>query len=134
MIRAILPCILLAFAAAPALAVEPLREEAHINTSLIAAQAGDILRKTCPTISARMVVVLTKARALEQYARDRGYTEPEVKAFLKDRDEKARVRAAAEAYLADAGAVHGDVESYCRVGREQIAKGTLLGELLWSSE
>lgn len=134
MIRAIMTCLLVAALAAPALAIEPLNEEAHINESLIAAQAGDILRETCPTISARMVVVLTKARALEQYARDKGYTEPEVKKFLKNRDEKARVRAAAEAYLAAAGAVPGDVDSYCRVGRAEIEKDTLLGQLIWSSE
>jgi hypothetical protein len=30
--------------------------------------------------------------------------------------------------------VEGDAESYCKVGRDEIAKGSLIGELLRSSE
>jgi hypothetical protein len=112
----------------------PLAEEGHINQQLIAAAAGDMLRQTCPSISARMLVVLLKMRELESYARSEGYTEAEVKAFFKDKAEKARVKAAAVDYLIKAGAVPGDVESYCDAGRAEIAKGTLVGSLLRSSE
>lgn len=112
----------------------PLAEEGHINQQLIAAAAGDMLRQTCPSISARMLVVLLKMRELESYARAKGYTEAEVKAFFKDKAEKARVKAAAVEYLAEAGAVSGDVESFCTAGRAEISKGTLVGSLLRSSE
>ena len=118
--------------ATPALALEPLNQEKHINDSLIAGQAGDILRKTCPSISAKMFTVLGKLNALEDYAREKGYSEAEVKAFLKDKTEKKRIKAAAKDYLKAAGAVEGDVESYCKVGRDEIAKGTLTGSLLRS--
>lgn len=111
----------------------PLPEEPHINEQLIAAQAGDILRKTCPKASARMFVVWAKMWDLKSYAESKGYTEPEVTAFLKDKVQKARVKAAAEAYLEAAGAVPGDAESYCQVGRDEIAKGTLLGQIIWVS-
>lgn len=112
----------------------PLRDEAHINGQLLAAQIGDILRKTCPDASARFFVVYARINALKAYAREKGYTEPEVRTFLDDRTEKQRIRAAAEAYLAEAGAVKGDVESYCRVAREEVRRGTLTGELLWVGE
>lgn len=112
----------------------PLPEEPHINEQLIAGAAGDKLRKTCPTLSARFFVVWQALRALEQYARDQGYTEEEVEAFLDDKDEKARVNAAADAYLAAAGAIPGNIESYCAAGRAEIAKDTLVGSLLRSSE
>ena len=112
----------------------PLAEEPHINEQLIAAQAGDILRKTCPTVSARMFVVWEKASALEDYTRAAGYTEEEVSLFLKDKAQKARVKAAALEYLTAAGVVEGDVESYCQAGRDEIAKQTLVGSILWSSE
>lgn len=112
----------------------PLSQEAHINEQLIAGAAGDILRNICPTLSARMFVVWGKLYDLRQYAIDKGYTEEEVKAFMKDKDQKARVKAEAMTYLAAAGVVEGDVESYCQAGRDEIAKGTLLGSLLWSSE
>ena len=62
----------------------PLTTEPHINEQLIAGAAGDILRNICPTISARMFVVWDKLYMLRQYAVDQGYTETEVKAFLKD--------------------------------------------------
>lgn len=121
-------------AASPALALEPLNKEAHINESLVAGQVGDTIRKTCPSISAKMFTVLGKLNALEDYARDKGYTEAEVKAFLKDKTEKKRIKQLAKDYLAKAGAVEGDVESYCKVGRDEIAKDTLAGSLLRSYE
>ncbi len=112
----------------------PLRDEAHINGQLLAAQIGDILRKTCPDASARYIVVYRKINALKAYATEKGYTREEVEAFLDDRSEKSRIRGQAEAYLAEAGAVKGDVQSYCRVAREEVRRGTLTGELLWVSE
>ncbi|MDB5666051.1 DUF5333 domain-containing protein [Cypionkella sp.] len=119
-------------AASPALALEPLNKEVHINASLVAGQVGDTIRKTCPSISAKMFTVLGKLNALEDYARDKGYTEAEVKAFLKDKTEKKRIKTLAKEYLTKAGAVEGDAESYCKVGRDEIAKGTLAGSLLRS--
>lgn len=116
----------------PAFALEPLNTEKHINESLVAGRVGDVIRNTCPSISARMVVALQKLSALEAYALDKGYTEADVDAFLKNKAEKARIKALADAYLKAAGAVVGDEESYCKVGRAEIAKGTLAGSLLRS--
>lgn len=126
----------LSFLALPALAQAkvPLPEEEHINSQLRAAQIGDILRDTCPSVSARMIVVLGKMEALRRYAQNRGYTEEEVKVFLRDKQEKARVKAEAQAYLAEAGVIEGDVESYCRVAREEVAKATLVGQIIRVSE
>ena len=60
----------------------PLAEEGHINEQLIAAAAGDKLRQTCPSLSARMLVVLLKMKQLESYARSEGYAEEEVTLFM----------------------------------------------------
>jgi hypothetical protein len=81
-----------------------------------------------------MLVVLLKMKRLESYARSKGYDENEVTLFLKDKAEKARVRAAAVAYLVAAGVREGDVDSYCTVGQAEIADATLVGSLLWSSK
>lgn len=120
--------------ATPALALDPLPDEAHINDSLRAGRIGDVIRKTCPSISARMFTVLGKIEDLKRYAMAKGYSREEVEAFIKNDDQKTRIKAEAAAYLAEAGAVEGDAESYCRVGRDEIAKGSLVGELLRSSE
>ena len=108
----------------------PLPQEYHINYSLMSAKVADRIRKTCPSISARMFVALGKANALKAYALKKGYSEPEVKAFLKNPKEKARVKAMAADYLKEHGAVEGDVESYCKVGRDEIAKKSLIGQML----
>jgi Family of unknown function (DUF5333) len=81
-----------------------------------------------------MFVVLMKIEDLKSYALDQGYSRDEVEAFIKNKDQKNRLKAEAAAYLAEAGAVEGDPESYCKVGRDEIAKGSLIGELLRSSE
>lgn len=119
--------------ATPALAIEPLPQEKHINDSLRAGRIGDVIRKTCPTMHARMFVVWSKVEDLKKYALDKGYTRAEVEAFLDDRTQKNRLKAEADAYLKQAGAVVGDPESFCRVGEAEIAKGSLVGSLLRSS-
>ena len=116
--------------AANASALTPLPKETHINSSLISAKVADTIRKTCPDISARLLVALRKANALKSYALDRGYEEPDVRAFLKDPVEKARVTAMAADYLKSHGAVAGNAESYCILGRDEIAKKSLIGQML----
>lgn len=126
--------LILSLLSTPALALEPINLDPRINESLIAGRVGDVIRNTCPTMSARMIVVYSKLKELERYARDKGYSEADFKAFRNNPSEKDRMKAAAAAYLAQAGAVEGDAQSYCRVGRDEIAKGSLIGELLRSSE
>lgn len=120
--------------ATPALATPvPLPKEKHINDELRAGFAGDILRKTCPSISARMFVVMGRLYDLKSYAEAQGYSPEDWDAFRSDKAQKARLKAEAEAYLEKAGAKPGDVESYCQVGRDEIAKNTALGQLIRSS-
>ena len=126
--------LILSLLATPALALDPINREPHINASLIAGRVGDVIRSTCPSISPRMLVVYSKLKDLERYARDKGYSDEDFQAFKDDGAEKNRMKAQAADYLRKAGAVEGDVESYCRVGRAEIAKGSLIGELLRSSE
>ena len=121
-----------ALAAAPAFALVPLEKEAHINDSLVAGRVADIIRNTCPSISAKMFTVMSELSDLKDYAKAQGYTEKQVKDFLGDQAQKDRIRGIANGYLAKAGAVAGDAESYCKVGRDEIAKGTLAGSLIRS--
>lgn len=117
----------------PAVAAEvALNENEFITDRLVAAQVGDIIRKSCGSISARYLVVYEKMGELEDYARAEGYTEDEVRAFLKDKAEKTRIKALAAAYLAAAGADPVDETSLCAVGEAEIEAGTLAGSLLRS--
>ncbi|PHQ99129.1 MAG: hypothetical protein COB39_05420 [Marinosulfonomonas sp.] len=115
---------------ASASALTPLPKEYHINQSLMSGVVADRIRKACPSISARMFVAWSKLNRLKSYAVSKGYEEPEVRAFMKDPVEKARVNAMAADYLTSHGAVAGNAESYCTLGREEIAKKSLIGQML----
>ncbi|MEX5729484.1 hypothetical protein Ga0609869_002837 [Rhodovulum iodosum] len=116
--------------AAAAEGLPPLRENAHVWNSLFAAAVGDEIRKNCPTMSARIFRALRGAHELEEHALSLGYTEEQIEAFLDSDDEQDRMRAQRDAYLARHGVKEGDAESYCRLGREEIARGSLTGWLL----
>jgi hypothetical protein len=111
-----------------------LEKDTFVTNQLVAAQVSDIIRNTCPTISARMFVVISEMFALERHAKAQGNTEADIKAFLANKAEKKRIKSLALAYLEKAGAKTGDGESYCKVGRAEIAKKTVAGSLLRSTQ
>lgn len=116
--------------AAPALALEPLAQERYVNDRLIAARVADRVRRECPSINARIVYAWSQARALKRYAENKGYSSSEIDAFLDSKQDKARIYAAAEDYLTRNGARKGDPESFCRIGRNEIASKSVAGSLL----
>lgn len=119
-----------AMLAQPALALEPLSQEKYINDRLIAARIADRIRKTCPSIDGRIFYAFGEARKLQSYARKKGYSDAQIDAFLDDKQEKKRIYAVAEDYLARNGAKKGDPESFCAIGRAEIDKNSVIGSLL----
>lgn len=133
MIRPLISAALLTAAlAAPAAAREPISSVRYITDRLIAARIADRIRTECPTLDGRIVYAFQQARALERHALGLGYSKAEVQAYIKDKAEKKRLFAIAEDYMARNGVTKGDAESYCRLGRQEIAKGTVTGSLLVS--
>lgn len=116
--------------ATPAAALEPLAQERYVNDRLIAARVADRVRRECPSIDARMVRAWNQARALKRYAQEKGYSSAQIDAFLDSKQDKARIYAAAEDYLTRNGARQGDAESFCRIGRNEIASKSVAGSLL----
>ena len=116
--------------AVPAVALEPLAQERYVNDRLIAARVADRVRRECPSINARIVYAWSQARALKRYAENKGYSSSEIDAFLDSKQDKARIYAAAEDYLTRNGARKGDAESFCRIGRNEIASKSVAGSLL----
>ena len=125
----------LALLASPAFAEDPrIAADAHVTEVLTAARLGDVVRNTCPTIKVRWLAVWSQMEALKSHALAQGYREADVKAFLADQAQKARIAALAEAELVQAGAKANDPETYCVIGRDQIARQTLAGQLIRSVE
>jgi len=121
-----------AFSPALAQALPPISTDRFINDSLRAAAIADSIRRACPSISARFIVAYRKLRELEAYARAKGYSEAEAKAFVRSGRDRARLLREARAYQQAHGVVEGRKETYCALGRAEIARGSLIGQLLWS--
>ena len=120
----------LSLIAAPALALEPINTEKHINQTLLQGFIADKIDDNCDTISARKLKALGELLALRDYALSKGYSRDEVKAFVSSKTEKARGKAEAADWLKAKGAVDGDQASFCTIGKAEIAKGSLVGQLL----
>lgn len=116
--------------ATPALALEPINSEKHINHTLLQGFIADRIDDNCDTISARKLRALSELNSLRNYALEKGYSRAEVKAFVTSKTEKARGKAEAAAWLVAQGAVDGDQASFCRIGEAEIAKDSLIGQLL----
>lgn len=125
---------LLATAAHPAAALEPINKERHINHVLLQGFIGDAIADNCPTIEPRRLRALSELNRLRVYALDKGYTAAEVRAFVTSDVEKARGKAEAAAWLEAKGAEPGRTEAYCRIGEEEIARKSLIGQLLRSTK
>ena len=129
--KTLLPFALIgAVLASPAAALEPLSQEKYINDRLIAARIADRIRRTCPTIDGRILYAYGEARKLKSYAQKKGYSNAQIDAFLDNRQEKDRIYAVAEDYLKRKGARADDPQSFCAVGRQEIANRSVIGSLL----
>ncbi len=132
--RLILTAVLAGLCGASVAANEtPLSQNKRVMDGFYTIGTADIIRKTCPRINARMVRALMLLGSLERYAKDQGYSEDEIDAFLDDDAEEDRLRARIVSDLQKRGVPPGDVEAHCRVGLEEIAADSPVGRLLRSS-
>ncbi|MDJ1007171.1 MAG: DUF5333 domain-containing protein [Paracoccaceae bacterium] len=122
--------VFLAASAALANDLPPLHEDRNVRFSFYSAGLADIVRNNCSELDGRMIRGLRYALALRNYALRRGYTTEEIDELLANKEEEKKLRAEIVADLAARGAVPGNEEAYCRVGREEIAKDSLAGRLL----
>lgn len=128
----LMAALLLGTAASAATATDytALREDAHVHERLLTASKAYLIEKACPTISRRKLHLVGQVLKLQSYARGLGYSNKEISAYVDDKAEQARFRAIAEPWIAARGGVKGDAESYCAVGRAEIANETPVGALL----
>ena len=121
--------------AAPALAADlPINKEPHINHILLQGFIGDAIADNCPALEPRKLRALGELNKLRAYAQEKGYSVAEIRAFVTSDTEKARGKAEAAEWLRAKGAEPGKEAEYCRIGREEIAKESLIGYLLRDTE
>jgi hypothetical protein len=107
-----------------------LKDVAHVRDGIIAAGIAYEISEQCGSLRARLFRGLTYLNGLKGHARSLGYTHDEIDAYINDNTEKNRLEGIAREQLAALGAVVGLEETYCTVGRAQIARGNAIGYLL----
>lgn len=120
----------LTLVATPLAAKPPLSEVPRITEGLINTGIAYEISEVCDTIRARTLRGLGFLLSLERHALEIGYSRDEVDAYIDDKQEADRLEAIARARLADMGAVDGEPETYCDVGRREIVAGSQIGRLL----
>ncbi len=120
--------------ATPLYARVPINEEPTIINTLLQGFIGDAIDDNCPTIEARKLRALGELNKLRDYALAQGYTADEIRGLVRSDEEKAKGKALAAEWLKERGAVPGNEAAYCRIGQEEIAKESLIGYLLRSTE
>lgn len=122
--------VICALLAGPALAKPHLRDVPQIDNALMMIAIADEIRKTCDGIDARYVRAISRLNGLKSKAQDMGYSTSEIKAYTTSKKEKRRMRAKAEAYLADRGVDASVDAQLCRFGKSEIKANTQIGSLL----
>ena len=115
-----------ALIAAPAHA--SLADEKEVNARLAVVATADMIRKGCGSIDARMVRAFAFLRQTQGIARDAGYSDDEIEAYVEDDAAKAVVEAGARAYLEQKGGL--TEAALCATGEAEIAGRTAIGKLL----
>ena len=120
----------LATALTGAARAEGLADEPEIRDGLLVVGMAYEISRKCESIDARKLTGIRTLLNLKSRARELGYSSEEIDAYIDDKTEKARLEGIARGQLAQLGVVADDPETYCVVGRDQIAKGTGIGRLL----
>lgn len=107
-----------------------LRDEAVINDALIDIAIAYQIGEDCPSLAARRAAGLNMLWSLRNQAISLGYSGSEIDDYRKNRTEQRRLEAIAWERAEAMGVVRGQPETFCRVGRAQIAEGTRIGSLL----
>ena len=111
-------------------AKRPLEEVTSITEGLLWIGIADEIRNTCPSISARMFRALNRINRIHNEAKSLGYTKDEIDTFRKSEANKAELRRRGEAYLEANGVKFDDPQTYCTLGRAEIAESSQIGTLL----
>lgn len=107
-----------------------LAKEQDINTGLFYMAVADEIRKRCDSIVPRFFHSLGYMHNLKDLALKRGYTRDEIERYVSDKEEKRKIRRRSDDYIRAQGAKPNDGPSLCRLGRDEIAKGSPIGQFL----
>ncbi|MCK0094910.1 DUF5333 domain-containing protein [Yoonia sp. F2084L] len=107
-----------------------LKDVAKVRDGIIYVGMAYEISEECGSINARLFRGINYLQSLRSHARDLGYSEAEIEAYINDDAEKDRLEAIARQQLALIGVVEGNEATYCAAGRAQMDANTRVGWLL----
>ena len=128
--RAMIMTLILCMTAGTASANPHLRDVPEIDGLLVEVRIADKIRKKCDSISARLLLANSLVYGLKSKARDMGFSETEINAYINSDADKERQRDLRDAYMFSRGVDKDKPETYCALGKAEIEKGGQIGALL----
>ena len=108
----------------------PLREVSQIDDAMLWVAMAIEISDKCTEIDPRTLKGLSVLYDLRGQALDMGYSDTEIRAYIRSRDEKARMRARGEKYVKSKGLNPSDPAALCKLGHSEIARSSRIGVLL----
>lgn len=108
----------------------PLKDVQRVRDGIIHVGMAYEISQKCDSIRARTFRGISFLQSLKNHARELGYSDAEIEAYVNDDAEEDRLEAIARQQLASLGVVEGNEATYCAAGRAQIAANTRVGWLL----
>ncbi|MWD27581.1 hypothetical protein E0K89_008865 [Aquicoccus sp. SCR17] len=108
----------------------PLREVREIDDNMLWVALAIEISDKCGQISPRMIKGYAFLASLKLKAQNMGYTSDEIEAYVESKAEKQRMRQRGESYVKARGFDPKKKEDLCRLGRQEIDKGSRIGALL----
>lgn len=102
----------------------------HITEGLINTAIAYEIDRVCDSIDGRTIEGINFLWSLKQHASELGFSDDEIRAYVDDDAEKDRLEAIARDRLRALGAVEGEPETYCTVGRAEMSARTEIGRFL----
>lgn len=128
--RMIAPLILALTLAGAAYAKPPLRDVPEIDDNMLWVALAIEISDKCNEIDPRTLKGLSYLNSLKNKANALGYTNEEIRTYVKSDAEKARMREKGEAYVRARGLNPADTGDLCKLGHAEIARGSLIGVFL----
>lgn len=108
----------------------PLRDVKEIDEPLYWALVAYEISEVCDGLEPRKLKAVSDGWGLIRKARALGYSDDEIRAFMRSDDEKARMRKRGEAYFDHKGVSYDDPETFCALGRAEIERNSQIGVYL----
>ncbi|MCA1776465.1 MAG: DUF5333 domain-containing protein [Loktanella sp.] len=107
-----------------------LKDVPRVQEGIITIGMAYEITQKCGSIGPRYFRANAFLNDLKSFASREGFSDDQIQAYVDDKAEKDRLEAIARERLASMGAVAGRPDTYCAVGRSEIAANTPIGRLM----